>query len=841
MRLYTYLFIHLIFSITINAQKVKKTPLPNWVTPIIYQEEKEPNNEGAYKYLVLDYQDNLVQKEQFIHYAVKILNNEGIQEMSDINAVFDPAYQTIAFHKIQVIRNGEKIDKLQNATINTFQRETNLERSLYDGSLTAVINLSDIRVGDIVEYAYTLKGYNPINKGNYANLVYEEYTIPVNKIYSKILTDKNNPIFYKLLNGANEPKIENTSFGKEYSWENNSNEFVIYDSNTPYWYNVQKRISISTFNSWKDVSELLTPHYQIPRTPLKLPITIDKNLDSKQDVIVKLIRFVQDEIRYLGFEAGVGAFKPHKPYDVLNRRYGDCKDKSMLLSTLLQQQGVDAYPILVDSGSNDHLNEYAPNHFIFDHCIVYFEHDDKEYFVDPTIANQGGDLYRLSTPNYKFGLVLKEGSNQLKEIPNSTKPKIQIVEDITLDSIGGNAKFDVKTEYFGSKADEIRSYFKNNTEQNINKEYLSFYSNLYPNISSSGKVSLLDETRPYENIVTTNEHYSIEKLWNTIEGEETIYFDTNSLVLDGLVSYNNSLKRNMPYNAGIPFSFTQVTRILMPEPWYKDLKDIVIDNDFYSFKKSINVNGNMVTIDYSYELKTDIVPAKETETFLNGLDKVREDIGTQLTYTYNTATSGISWLSVFIAISAIAISIFFAFKIFKNFNPNNEIAALPAQPFGGWLILPIIGIVLTPILILAQIFDTGYFNNSIWEGFEYAGYDNVGFLKLYLGMELFYNFTFLVFVILTIILLFKKRTCTPIMMRIFYGCNLVIILLESFLLNQFGIPDPTVGSDIFRAALSAAIWIPYFLYSDRVKHTFVTTYNKSKSITAESFIKNTVQ
>ncbi|HAI39289.1 MAG TPA: hypothetical protein DCM40_14830, partial [Maribacter sp.] len=330
----------------------------------------------------------------------------------------------------------------------------------------------------------------------------------------------------------------------------------------------------------------------------------------------------------------------------------------MLLSTLLQQQGVDAYPILVDSGSNEHLNEYAPNHFIFDHCIVYFEHDDKEYFVDPTIANQGGDLYRLSTPNYKFGLVLKEGSNQLKEIPNSTKPKIHIVEDITLDSIGGNAKFDVKTEYFGSKADEIRSYFKNNTEQNINKEYLSFYSNLYPNISSSGKVTILDETRPYENIVTTNEHYSIEKLWNTIEGEETIYFDINSLVLDGLVSYNNSLKRNMPYNAGIPFSFTQVTRILMPEPWYIDLKDIVIDNDFYSFKKSIHVNGNMVTIDYSYELKTDIVPAKETETFLNGLDKVREDIGTQLTYTYNTATSGISWLSVFIAISAIAISIF---------------------------------------------------------------------------------------------------------------------------------------------------------------------------------------
>jgi len=842
MRFYTFLFIQLLFVISTNAQNVKKTSLPNWVTPITYEEEKNPNNEGAYKYLVLDYQDNIIQKEQYVHYAVKILNNEGIQEMSDINAIFDPAFQTIAFHKVQVVRNGDIINKLQNAAINTFQRETNLERSLYDGSLTAVINLSDIRVGDIVEYAYTLKGFNPINKGNYANLVYEEYTIPINKIYSKVLTDRNQPIFYRLLNGAHEPKIENTSFGTEYSWENNSNEFVSYDSNTPYWYNVQKRISISTFDSWKDVSNLLTPHYQKPKKPLKLPITIDENLDSKQDVIVKLIRFVQDDVRYLGFEAGVDAFKPHNPHDVLNRRYGDCKDKSMLLSTLLQQQGVDAYPILVDSGSNEHLDEYAPSHFIFDHCIVYFEHNKKEYFVDPTIANQGGDLYRLYTPNYKFGLVLKEGSNELKKIPTSTTPRINIVEDITLDSIGGNAKFEVKTEYFGSKADEIRSYFKNNTEQNINKEYLGFYSNLYPSISSSGKVTVLDDSRPYENIVTTNEYYSIENLWNTIEEEETIYFDTNSLVLDGLISYNNSLKRNMPYNAGIPFSFSQVTRILMPEPWFINLKDIELDNDFYSFKKSIDVNGNMVTIHYSYELKTDVIPANETETFLKGLDRVREDIGTQLTYTYNSSTSDISWLSIIIAISAIAISIFFALKIFKNFNPSkDDIATLPAQQFGGWLILPIIGLVLTPFYIIVQIFDTGYFDRSIWEGFEYADYDNVGFLKLYLGMELFYNFAFLVFVILTIILLFKKRTSTPKMMMIFYGCNLGIILLESFLLNQFGIPDPTVVSDIFRAAISTAIWIPYFLYSDRVKRTFVTTYEHSESITEESFIKNTVQ
>ena len=44
MRFYTFLFIQLLFVISTNAQNVKKTSLPNWVTPITYEEEKNPNN-----------------------------------------------------------------------------------------------------------------------------------------------------------------------------------------------------------------------------------------------------------------------------------------------------------------------------------------------------------------------------------------------------------------------------------------------------------------------------------------------------------------------------------------------------------------------------------------------------------------------------------------------------------------------------------------------------------------------------------------------------------------------------------------------------------------------------
>ena len=66
---------------------------------------------------------------------------------------------------------------------------------------------------------------------------------------------------------------------------------------------------------------------------------------------------MQDDIRYLGFENGLNSFKPSKPIEVLKRRFGDCKDKALLLSTLLQSYGIAANPILVNSTYGKNIDE----------------------------------------------------------------------------------------------------------------------------------------------------------------------------------------------------------------------------------------------------------------------------------------------------------------------------------------------------------------------------------------------------------------------------------------------------------------------------------------------------
>ncbi len=132
----------------------------NWVQPLILQPpERVPEAQlmdGLY-YLLVDRQVRVPDQstqEAFHHYATYIANEAGVEAGGQISIDFDPLYERLALHRIQVIRNGEVVDLLHQADISLLRRETQLENLLYDGQLSANIILPDVRVGDTVEYSY---------------------------------------------------------------------------------------------------------------------------------------------------------------------------------------------------------------------------------------------------------------------------------------------------------------------------------------------------------------------------------------------------------------------------------------------------------------------------------------------------------------------------------------------------------------------------------------------------------------------------------------------------------------------------------------------------------------
>ncbi len=82
-----------------------------------------------------------------------------------------------------------------------------------------------------------------------------------------------------------------------------------------------------------------------------------------------LANFVQTDVRYVAVELGLGSMQPQPAADVFTHRYGDCKDKVTLLSSMLKEIGVESHYVLVNA-TRGVVTESTPVGFGFNHVIL---------------------------------------------------------------------------------------------------------------------------------------------------------------------------------------------------------------------------------------------------------------------------------------------------------------------------------------------------------------------------------------------------------------------------------------------------------------------------------------
>ena len=106
--------------------------------------------------------------------------------------------------------------------------------------------------------------------------------------------------------------------------------------------------------------------------------------ESRIDTIAALYRFVQQSIRYVAYEEGEAAFRPETPAETLKKRYGDCKSMSLLLATLLNRSGIEAYIATVGTNSIPRLISDNPSLAAANHMICIVPDGGRKLFLDPT-------------------------------------------------------------------------------------------------------------------------------------------------------------------------------------------------------------------------------------------------------------------------------------------------------------------------------------------------------------------------------------------------------------------------------------------------------------------------
>ena len=574
------------------------------------------------------------QPTAFVHRAWQANTSAPLQSLGSMAVFFNPEYQRAKLHILRIHRAGQVIDKLAKAEIRFLQQETGLDLGAYNGETTASILLDDLRVSDVLEIAYSVTGANPVMGDRFLDYAGWDYASPVDRRRVTLTypsARKINARFYGDLNKDYPKPVESVSGTmKKLRWEQLSLPAVDIEASVPLSFSVGRTLQFSEFQSWAEVSDWAD---QLFRSNAPLPpeiMQIVQALGAKPTMDERVsgaLQWVQNEIRYFSVSLGESSHRPTQPALTLQRRYGDCKDKSFMLIEMLRALGVKAQPVLVSTRVRDGLPQKLPSPYVFDHAIVRAEMDGKAYFLDPTLIGQSGRLDTLGQLHEGTEvLVVQPGNNSFTRIKSADYAAIsrnELSEKITLTKFGGEGTLESQQLWSGTAAEARRIQLAAWTTEQRDKVLMEAYERRYPGIRLAAPHQVLDDT--YNNTVTVKARYTIPNLAIAAGGEWGVRYSASNLA--GMVAMPASVNRTQPLAMEIiPRKSRYSVEIEFPpevsvvrDPLVRSVRDEAFD-----YRVSSSFRGNRAATTIELTTLTTQVEASRVPAFAQALRRTGE-------------------------------------------------------------------------------------------------------------------------------------------------------------------------------------------------------------------------
>ncbi|MFN7985931.1 MAG: DUF3857 domain-containing protein [Thermoanaerobaculia bacterium] len=819
-------------------------PPPRWAEPLAVPSSGTGGADAAngIVQLLLDHQMNPAEGALFVHDARRLTNPSGVQRGSQLSFSWDPTFETLTLHSVSVLRGDRRIDALRRGRVKVLERETEMDWHLYDGSLTAVLVLEDVRAGDVVEYVYTRRGENPIFGGRYLDGLGVRGSTPWAHVRYRLLWPRGRVLSTKAHGEVPAPAVTEKGPVTEYVWEARDVPALLSDSDLPSWFDPYPWVQLSEFASWRDVAIWAVPLYAVkdPGDAVRAEARrIRESEATPRERVAAALRFVQDEVRYLGLEMGTGSYRPNPPRDVLARRFGDCKDKALLFLALLRELGVEARPALVHTGTRRELDAWHPSPIAFNHVIVRVSLDGRELWLDPTRTRQGGALEETWLPPLDRALVVDPSTEGLATIPDRVPggPLVKVVEDWTVPDFRAPASLVVTTTHRGPSADAARARLAGSSRESVEKGSLEFYTERYPGISQASPIATTDDR--VANVVEIRESYSVRGVFAPRAGSRVLVASFYPQEIRDALPDPGSRKRTMPLELAFPDHVVHEATLRLPVDWPMTPHEEKVETSSFRFHAAASSSGRVVRLRYEWKTLADAVAAADAPEVLAKVSKIVDGLGWELTHDPDAASrkppSGLSDVNIPAVAAALlflgvctAIAVRAARWRFAAPPVLPPEADVPLAGLGGWLVLFGFGCVVRPFVIAAEMAtsSSAIFRTSTWNSLTSPGGGSYhpAWAPLLLG-ELFANVVLLVFSVLLVAVFFGKKRSFPVLAAAFLALVFAVVTADAaaarLLPETARQDDGSAAADAARAGIAALIWIPYVLRSRRVRATFL--------------------
>jgi len=800
-------------------------------------------------HLLLDEQRSEATQESFEHDARKFTSPSGVQDNARVAIDFAPAYQKLTLHRLVLHRNGLTIDRLPTARIRMLDREEGMDNGVYNGFITAAIEVEDVRIGDTLEYSFTTQGDNPVFAGTFSDFIRAQWMSPVARFSYRLLWPKGRYLAFKPFGRTPQPVVTEQGATTEYRWTADTVPAAEADGDTPSWYSACGWIQLSGYRDWASVVNWALGFYTLDDPlPPKVRDEVERlrKLDWEEDRILGALEYVQNNIRYVSDSEGVHSHRPYPIAEVVGRGFGDCKDKARLLAVMLRALGFQADPALVNTDYHGAIADWLPSPTDFDHAIVALQRDGRRYWLDATRDHQRGNLADRYVPDFGQALVIRPGEATLTAVAPFGFHAATVFEENTLHLPASHepVEMTIRTTFGGRRADRQRYELASNSLTQIARNYLNFAVREYPGATALGQPVFHDD--PQRNVITADERYRISNFWQpngTNPGK--LYGEVYASLIGDQVANPSTQVRTAPLAIDYPRNIRETFTLHLPVDGNFPPEATDIDDPAFRFHYSTRYaeKDHVLTLVYEYHALADSVPPGRMSDYLAHIRRVRDILSYSITLpkhildgdsaasatSADAKTFAPNWTLLFILILFTLLALAAAVVAYR-WRP--QWPPRPAHPrycgLQGWLLLVGFGLLARPIYAAATLFGLrDFLDAETWNTFTVPGrtyYDALWAPAL--TFESFVLTSVLISSALLIVLFLQRRRTFPVFFVWVLGAIALSAIIDVTLVGIVAKKFPalkfdTTPKEAVQVILQAMIWIPYMLVSQRVRATFV--------------------
>ena len=279
---------------------------------------------------------------------------------------------------------------------------------------------------------------------------------------------------YKMINTNNQPQITRDGSKEVYKWELKNVKAYKLEKHSGSSFSYEPTVLIAPnkfqlddydgdMTSWKNFGSWINNLYAkttgLPEDKKLFYQSMVKNATTDKEKAAILYNYMQNNMRYVSIQLGIGGLRPFPASFVDDKKYGDCKALSNYLKSALDAVGIKSNLLIIEGSTTPRnvLEDFSANYF--NHAILCIPQQKDTIWLECTSTTLPFGELGVWTENRKAMMVTDDGGVLVNTPVSNYKNNTESINTVIEVNEEGGAK--VKTNYtlYGDGRDDMLRYY----------------------------------------------------------------------------------------------------------------------------------------------------------------------------------------------------------------------------------------------------------------------------------------------------------------------------------------------------------------------------------------------